>query len=63
LIVFFWKGFTYYDVFGVDANDIKGHDQDMFKSWYILQHYDKWKGEYIPFIDVVIQEIEYSFTE
>ena len=52
---------TYYDIFGVDANDIENHSQKMFKSWYILQHYNSWKGEYVPYVDVISQEKEYSF--
>lgn len=54
---------TYYDIFGVDAHDIEEHSQAMFKAWYVLQHYNVWKGEYVPYVDVISQEKEYSFTE
>lgn len=53
--------FTYYDVFGLDSDDIEKNGAfvikfgkiEGFRSWYILQHYDKYKGEVKPFITYV----------
>lgn len=44
---------TYYDIFGLNLNDmkLKVAIQGGFKAWYILQHYDIYKGQYVPFID------------
>ncbi len=53
--------FTYYDVFGLDSDDIEKNGAfvikfgkiEGFRSWYILQHYDKYEGEVKPFITYV----------
>ena len=52
--------YTIYDIFGLDENDVEGEDRlvkfgmlAMFRYWYILQHYDKYDGDYKPFITYV----------
>jgi hypothetical protein len=54
--------FTFIDNFGVDSGDI-GELKDIvmpFSSWYILQHYNKYKGKYRPFKTIV--ELEYPIS-
>ena len=55
--------YTIYDIFGLDENDISHPDRlmdfgiiAMFRYWYIMQHYDKYNGNYKPFITYVIFE-------
>ena len=52
--------YTIYDVFGLDKNDISDPNRLMqfgilhlFRYWYILQHYDKYNGDYKPFITYI----------
>ena len=52
--------YTIYDIFGLDENDIEGEGRlikfgilSMFRYWYILQHYDKYDGDYKPFITYI----------
>ena len=56
--------FTFRDNFGLDAADIEEHwvhgSLTGFRSWYILQHYDRYKGKYKPF--KVYVELEYDFN-
>lgn len=57
--------FTMYDIFGLDSADLtrkavlfmKYGDFRGFPDWYILQHYDEYKGKYVPFITYI------EFTE
>lgn len=57
--------FTMYDIFGLDSADVtrkavlfmKYGDFGGFAEWYILQHYDEYKGKYVPFITYI------EFTE
>lgn len=60
--------FTMYDIFGLDSNDITDRYVDYappfgmlagFRSWYIMQHYDKYGGDYQPFITMM--EFEKTF--
>ena len=54
--------YTIYDIFGLDDNDIEGDERisfgllAMFRYWYILQHYDKYDGDYKPFITYIVFE-------
>lgn len=55
--------YTIYDIFGLDENDIEGDGRliefgilQMFRYWYILQHYDKYDGDYKPFITYIVFE-------
>lgn len=61
------KRYTYYDVYGLDAADLADHllvrAQNGFKAWYVLQHYDQWKGYYKPFVDIMSFEMEYMIEE
>lgn len=49
--------FTYYDVFGLDYSDLTdGYGMQTqfgvlagFRSWYILQHWDEYNGDYQPY--------------
>ena len=52
--------YTIYDIFGLDTEDISNPDRliqfgtlQMFRSWYILQHWDKYDGNYKPFITYI----------
>ena len=46
--------FTFKDNFGLDADDISEFGALAgFRSWFILQHYDKYDGKYKPFKTVV----------
>lgn len=57
--------FTFSDNFGLDQTDIVGDGFGAipgFKSWYILQHYDKYEGRYRPFNVVVTLDYEFSGT-
>lgn len=52
--------FKFSDTFGLDETDIDEFGAiASFRSWYILQHYDKYNGKYKPFDNVV--EIDYKF--
>ena len=52
--------FTFIDNFGLNSTDIdKFGALAGFRSWYILQHYDKYNGKYKPFRTVVT--IDYPF--
>ena len=50
--------FVMYDIFGLDKNDIEQRRIAFmpfgvlagFRSWYILQHYDKYNKKYKPYI-------------
>lgn len=39
-----------FDHFGLDENDIINHSQSGFRSWYVLQHYEKFNQRYRPFV-------------
>ena len=55
--------FTFSDNFGLDQADIVKDGFGAipgFKSWYILQHYDKYEGRYQPFNVVVTVDYEFS---
>ncbi len=52
--------YTVFDIFGLDSDDIANSDRLMqfgilagFRSWYILQHYNEYNGEYKPFITTI----------
>lgn len=52
--------YTIFDIFGLDSDDIANSDRLMqfgillgFRSWYILQHYNEYNGEYKPFITTI----------
>lgn len=52
--------YTVFDIFGLDCDDIANSDRLMqfgilleFRSWYILQHYNEYNGEYKPFITTI----------
>jgi len=56
--------FTFYDIFGLDIEDITdkgllfakfGYIQG-FRSWYILQHYDLYGGAYQPYFSYMTFE-------
>ena len=50
-----------YDIFGLDSADVSRNAVLFMKygdfrgvpDWYILQHYDEYKGKYIPFITYI----------
>lgn len=51
--------YTLYDHFGLDQEDIKKYGVfSGFQSWYILQHYDQYKGLFLPFLTLM----EFSTT-
>lgn len=51
--------YTLYDHFGLDQEDIKKYGVlSGFQSWYILQHYDQYKGQFLPFLTLM----EFSTT-
>ena len=53
--------FTFQDTFGLDTEDINQFGALAgFRYWYILQHYDKYKGSYVPFDTIVT--IDYDFS-
>ena len=53
--------FTFSDNFGLDSIDVKQFQLLAgFRSWYILQHYDKYKDKYKPFKTIV--EIDYPIS-
>ena len=54
--------FTFKDNFGLDIDDLPPDYAAIsgFRSWFILQHYDKYEGKYKPFKTVV--EIEYPIS-
>ncbi len=53
--------FIFADNFGLDSNDIDDfYGLDGFQYWFILQHYDKFKGKYKPFRTVV--KIDYPIS-
>ena len=62
--------FKYYDHFGLDLNDvlsyssgIKGVIGQYFRDWYCLQHMQRFKGKYKPFINYFdFEDIEFSGT-
>ena len=41
--------FTFVDNFGLDTGDLDQGILAGFRSWFILQHYDKYAGNYKPF--------------
>ena len=47
--------FKFWDVFGLDYDDINRYNLNGFKSWYILQHYRStdFGGSHKPFITYV----------
>ena len=63
--------FTYFDIFGLEPNDITeaeiaphlkfGYLQE-FRAWYILQHYDLYYGKYKPFITYMEFEKQFEYT-
>ncbi len=54
--------FTFTDNFGLDYDDLPPEYVIIpgFRSWFILQHYDKYKGKYKPFKTIV--EIDYPIS-
>ena len=54
--------FTLFDHFGLDLEDIEkaaGSDPG-FRAWYVLQHYDKLKGQFRPFITEMYFEVPFG---
>jgi len=46
--------FTFKDNFGLDEKDLNKYGFIAgFRSWYILQHYDKFNSKYKPFKTIV----------
>ena len=52
--------YTFYDHYGLDKEDIEkfGGKKILsagkgFRAWYILQHYDKYKSKYKPFVTYI----------
>ena len=47
--------FTLYDHFGLDKPDVEKLYVNLagFRAWYVLQHYDKFNGEFTPFINLM----------
>lgn len=53
--------YTLYDHFGLDAEDVvKFGYLAGFGSWYILQHYSAYNGDYVPYLTLI--EFDVSFT-
>lgn len=60
--------FTYYDVYGLDYGDLTdGYGWRTqfgmlagFRSWFILQHWDKYNGDFQPYFSYM--SFEESFT-
>lgn len=52
---------TFLEAFGLDGDDLTRKavlfmeygDFRGISDWYILQHYDKYKGKYVPFITYI----------
>ena len=54
--------FTFVDNFGLDQEDINKYGAVYgFRSWYILQHYEKYKGQCKPFRTVVQIKHDFEF--
>lgn len=53
--------FTIYDHFGLDRPDVEKTYVNLqgFKSWFVLQHYDYYRGKYKPF--ATVSEIDVPF--
>lgn len=47
--------FCIYDHFGLDKPDVEKIYVNLagFRAWFVLQHYDKYKGKYKPFITLM----------
>lgn len=54
--------FTFYDHFGLDENDItKGFGYLAgFRSWFTLQHYNKFNKKYKPFVTVCKYNVDFE---
>ena len=60
--------FNFYDHFGLDAADVSRKYENLvafgmfsgMRAWYILQHYDVYKGNYKPFITKVSFQVSFS---
>jgi uncharacterized protein (TIGR03034 family) len=54
--------FCIYDHFGLDLPDVEKRYVDLagFRSWYVLQHYDKLYGKYIPFVSVMEFDVPFE---
>ena len=53
--------FTFKDDFGLDSGDLDQWYLAGFRSWFILQHYDKYNGKYKPFKTVIT--VDYPIFE
>ena len=54
--------FKLYDNFGLDRNDVSGTYGLLsgFRSWYVLQHYDRIKGVYVPFVSLMEFDVPFE---
>lgn len=59
--------FELYDIYGLDSSDIKDCPPGIkvpfgtlrgFRNWYILQHYDKFKGNNVPYFSYMDYEMK-----
>ncbi len=53
--------FTIYDHFGLNEPDVKKIYVQLagFRAWFALQHLDKYKGKYKPFVTMITFEIPF----
>jgi uncharacterized protein (TIGR03034 family) len=53
-----------YDHFGLDQPDVEKVYVNLagFRSWFVLQHYDKYNGEYKPFVTVMEMDVPFEGT-
>ena len=52
--------FHFYDHFGLDETDEIIYPG--FCDWFVLQHYDRFNGKYVPFITIVDFSVDFSGT-
>ncbi|MGZ9817103.1 DUF3289 family protein [Peribacillus simplex] len=51
-----------YDHFGLDRPDVEKEYVNLagFRSWFVLQHYDEYNGEYKPFVTVMEMDVPFE---
>lgn len=55
--------YTLYDHFGLDENDVEKYGAFAgFRSWYILQHYSGYEGNYRPFLTLMEFDVTVTGT-
>lgn len=54
--------FCIYDNFGLDIEDVKKIYVNLagFRSWYVLQHYDQYNKQFMPFVDYMEFDVPFE---